>query len=233
MPAKRRMSFLAVVCAAALAGGAAAADMELTAPDGRRVLLKADGTWRYVDEAAPGKAAAESGDAKPQPAEKKLEGAALLSLEGKVEGNRICRLQLRLVNDLPYEIRSLVPEISIYRPNGVVYDSLFAGFSFLKPGDSQRREVRFNGIDCKDIARVVVGGGDRCEMGDLDKFTPGRGLCLARVRVLASNVLPFEKKPAEEPKPEAKDAGSAKADGGDAKDTPGGGDRSAETKPAK
>jgi hypothetical protein len=202
--------------------------MELTAPDGRRVLLKADGTWRYADDAGAAKASgeakasdkkAESADKKLETAEKKPEGEALLSLEGRIEGNRICRLQLRLVNNLPYEIRSLVPELSIYRPNGVVYDSLFAGFSFLKPGDSQRREVRFNGIDCKDIARVMVGGGDRCEMGDLDKFTPGRGMCLARVQVVASQVMPFEKKPPEEPKPEAKDAGAAtKADGGDGKE---------------
>jgi hypothetical protein len=207
--------------AALLACTTALADFELTAPDGRRVLLKDDGTWRYVEgagkaatDAKAGDAKAETAGGKPQPAEKKQEkklgGEALLSLVGKVDGPRICRLQLRLVNNLPYEIRSLVPELSIYRANGVAYDSLFAGFSFLKPGDSQRREVRFNGIDCKDIARVLVGGGDRCEMGDLDKFTPGRGMCLARVRVVASDVLPFEKKPPEEPetKPEAKDAGA-------------------------
>lgn len=213
MAATRRMSFIAMACALALAAFAAAADMELTAPDGRRVLLKDDGTWRYADDSA----AKPAGDA--QSAEKKPEGEAVLSLEGKIEGNRICRLQLRLVNSLPYEIRSLVPELSIARPNGVVYDSLLAGFSFLKPGDSQRREVRFNGINCKDIARVLVGGGDRCEMGDLDKFTPGRGLCLARVRVVASDVLPFEKGPAESGKQEPKGASAgAKPEGAEAKD---------------
>src|SRR5690606_16146739 len=113
--AATRMLFLAVACALALASAAASADMELRTPDGRRVLLKDDGTWRYADD---------SGAA--GPGEKKPEGEAVLSLEGKIEGNRICRLQLRLVNNLPYEIRSLVPELSIYRPNGVVYDSLFA-----------------------------------------------------------------------------------------------------------
>jgi hypothetical protein len=212
MAATRWMPFIAMACALALASAAAAADMELTAPDGRRVLLKDDGTWRYADDSA----AKPAGDA--TSAGKKPEGEAVLSLEGKIEGNRICRLQLRLVNNLPYEIRSLVPELSISRPNGVVYDSLLAGFSFLKPGDNQRREVRFNGIDCKDIARVLVGGGDRCEMGDLDKFTPGRGMCLARVRVVASDVLPFEKKPAEAEKPDAKGATTpAKPEGADAK----------------
>jgi hypothetical protein len=183
---------------------AAAADIELTTPDGRRVLLKDDRTWRYADEAAQ--------DAKP--ADKKPEGEALLSLEGKIEGNRICRLQLRLVNNLPYEIRSIVPELSVYRGSGVMYDSLFTGFSFIKPGDSQRREARFNGIDCKDVTRVLVGGADRCEMGDLDKFSPGRGMCLARIRVVASDVLPFEKQP---DKPEAKEA-PAKGEEAAAKD---------------
>lgn len=221
--AATRMLFLAVACALALASAAASADMELRTPDGRRVLLKDDGTWRYADDSG---TAGPAGAAKA--GEKKPEGEAVLSLEGKIEGNRICRLQLRLVNNLPYEIRSLVPELSIYRPNGVVYDSLFAGFSFLKPGDSQRREVRFNGIDCKDIARVLVGGGDRCEMGDLDKFTPGRGLCLARVRVAASEVLPFEKRTAEPEKPDE----PKRVDAKDARPTTDG-EQAGESRPAK
>ena len=90
-------------------------------------------------------------------------------------------------------IRSLVPEFSILRANGVVYDSKFSGFSFIKPGDSQKREVRFNGIDCDGIDRVKVGGGDRCEMGDLDKFSNAKGACLSHVRVEPSSVMRFEK----------------------------------------
>jgi hypothetical protein len=86
-----------------------------------------------------------------------------------------------------------VPEFSIFRTSGVVYDSVFAGFGFVKPGDSQRREVRFNGIDCADIARVRVGGGDRCEMGDLDKFANAKGQCLSHVRVEPSSVMKFDK----------------------------------------
>jgi hypothetical protein len=203
MPAKASSLLFAMLWAALAASGVqAAADLELTTPDGRRVLLKDDRTWRYADEAGP--------DAKPaadaKPADKKPEGEAVMSLEGKIEGNRICRLQLHLVNKLPYEIRSIVPELSVYRGSGVMYDARFIGFSFIKPGDSQRREARFNGIDCKDISRVLVGGADRCEMGDLDKFSPGRGMCLARIQVVASDVLPFEKQP------EAKDAPSAAKD---------------------
>ena len=44
-----------------------------------------------------------------------------------------------------------------------------------------------------EIGGVQVGGGDRCEMGDLDKFSSVRGECLARVRVMASDVVRFDK----------------------------------------
>jgi hypothetical protein len=210
-----RIPFAVLASALLFAPAASAADIELTVPDGRRAILKQDGTWRYADSPVASADAA--------PVQNKQEGEAVISLEGKIEGNRTCRLQLRMVNNLPYEIRSLVPEFAVYRRSGVMYDALLSGFSFIKPGDSQRREVRFNGIDCTDILRVQVGGGDRCEMGDLDKFSPGRGLCIARVRVAASDVLPFEKMPSEVPKPEMKDASAAtKADGADSKDrTPG------------
>ena len=184
---------------AALASGWAAADFEVMGPDGRRILLKDDKTWQYVEPAA-------AKDSKPVDADKKdvaldqkdgaetkQAGEALLYLDGKIDANRVCRLQLRMVNNLRYEIRSLVPEFSILRANGVVYDSKFSGFSFIKPGDSQKREVRFNGIDCDEIAQVKVGGGDRCEMGDLDKFSNAKGACLARVRVEPSTVIRFEK----------------------------------------
>ncbi|RPI48638.1 MAG: DUF3157 family protein [Betaproteobacteria bacterium] len=197
---------LCALGAAAIGVSPAYADFEVTAPDGRRILLKDDKTWRYVeaesDQAAKKTdAAAASKDAKAASDDKEAKagdkpkdtGEAVLHLAGKIPGNRICRFQLKLVNNLPYEIRSLVPEFAIYRPNGVVYDSQFSGFSFIKPGDSQMREVRFNGIACEDIARVQVGGGDRCEMGELDKFSPVKGECLARVRVVASDIVRFDK----------------------------------------
>jgi hypothetical protein len=117
----------------------------------------------------------------------------VLSLEGRIDGPRICRYQLKLVNNLPYEIRSLVPELSVFRTQDVVYDSKFAGFSFIRPGDSQIQEVRFNGIGCDEVLRVRVGGGDRCEMGELDKFSNAKGKCLALVRVIESKVVRFDK----------------------------------------
>jgi hypothetical protein len=160
---------------------AAQADFELTGSDGRRILLKDDGTWRYVE--------AKEKD----PSKVKEAGEAILRLEGKVEDVGVCRFALLLVNNLPYQIRSFVPQFSAYRANGVIYNTVFSGFAFLKSGDSQRREIQFSGIACRDIARLQVVGGDRCDMGELEKFNESKGDCLARVRVVASDVVRFDK----------------------------------------
>ena len=212
---------IAAFVAAAAGYGLVYADFEVTGPDGRRILLKDDRTWSYVEtKTAPaGKGAkpaakaaavdadkdakdadkdAKNGDKDAKVADKDKEkpkdlGEALLSVERKIDGNRICRFGLRMVNNLPFEIRSIVPEFKAYRANGIVYDAVFGAFQFIKPGDSQQREVRFEGIACPDIARVQVTGGDRCEMGDLDKFSPAKGKCLAQVRLVESDLVRFDK----------------------------------------
>ena len=183
-PALSVAAVLVLVAAIALSH-AARADVELTGPDGRRVLLKDDGTWRYVDAKDKGKADDKGKD----------EGEAVLRLERKDDRGNNCRFTLRLVNNLPYEIRSLVPYYSAYRANGVIYDTVSSntGFALLKPGDGQARELEFAGIACRDIVRVQVVGGDRCDMGDLDKFSAAKGRCLARVRVVESDLVRFDK----------------------------------------
>ncbi len=162
---------------------AALADFEVTAPDGRRILVKDDGTWRQVEAAAPE-------TTKEKPEEK---GEAVLSLERRTEVGPNCRFGFRLVNDFPYEIQSIVPSFAAYRPNGVLYDTRSVGFVSMKPGNSLYREVLFQGIACEEIARLQVTGGDRCVMGDLDRFSAETGACLRRVRVVPSNVVRFEK----------------------------------------
>ena len=163
----------------------ARADLEVATPDGRRILLIDNGTWRYLDakdkDEAEGKA--------------KREGEAVLTLERRIERGTNCRFELRLVNNLPYEIRSLVPYYSAYRADGVLYDTVSSGSSFaaMRPGDTLRREIEFVGIPCRDIVRVQVVGGDRCSMGELDKFAATAGQCLDRVRVVASDLVRFEK----------------------------------------
>ena len=165
---------------------AAGADFEVTGPDGRRILLKDDDTWRYVG--AKDKERARKTKEKP-----KDEGEMILRVERKTEFGSSCRYDLRLVNNLPYEIRSIVPAFWAYRPNGVVYDRVLSAFQSIKPGDSQSQEIHFHGITCQNIARVQVLGGDRCVMGDLDRFSEAKGECLAKVRVVASDLVRFEK----------------------------------------
>jgi hypothetical protein len=164
---------------------AARADFELTGPDGRRILLKDNGTWQYVEGMWQDLA-----EGKPKEA-----GEAVLLLERKIERGNGCRFVVGLVNDLHYEINSLVPYFSIYRANGVIYDTVssLSSFTALKPGDKQTREFEVIGIACKDIVRVQVVGGDKCVMGDLTRFTDAKGSCLARVRVAASELVRFDK----------------------------------------
>ena len=173
-----------VILAAGMALSCAVrADFELAGPDGRRIRLMDNGTWQYVEakDRAEGKT--------------KVEGEAVLSLERKIERGSNCRFAVRLVNNLPYEIRSFVPYYSAYRADGVIYDTVssLASFASMKPGDTLSREFEFRGIACRDIARLQVVGGDRCDMGDLDKYSAAKGQCLARVRVVASDLVRFEK----------------------------------------
>lgn len=178
---------LFLVAGAALSN-TARADFELSGPDGRRFLLKDNGTWQQLE--AGGKAQSDDKSSKAVEA-----GEAVLTLERKMETGNGCRFAVQLVNNLPYEIRSLIPYYSVYRANGVVYDTVSSnsGFTALRPGDKQVRDFEFTGITCQNIARVQVVGGDRCVMGDLHKFSDVKGQCLARLRVVASDLVRFDK----------------------------------------
>ena len=157
-------------------------DFELTAPDGRRLLLKDNGTWQYLD----------SKD-KELADDKTKEGELVLLLERKIDRGTSCRFGVQGTNNLPYEIRSIVLYYSAYRANGVKYDTVSSDFGSLRPGSTDAREIVFTGISCKDIVRVQVVGGDRCEMGELNRFGYQKGECLARVRVMGSDLVRFEK----------------------------------------
>jgi hypothetical protein len=164
---------------------AVSADFELTGPDGRRILLKDNGTWQYVQTNDKDRTADKS----------KQDGEAILVLERTDQRGSGCQITVRLDNKLPYEIRSLIPYYSVYRTNGVIYDTVSGakGFNSIKPGDKQSREIEFAGISCNEISRVQVVGGGRCQMGDLDKFSATQEQCLARVRVAGSELLRFDK----------------------------------------
>ncbi len=182
---KRCLAILSTLLALGLAG-AAQADMELPTPDGRKVLLKDDGTWRYAEAKEASANASQDGK------DKKVEQATL-ELEDRTPFGPNCRVTLKMTNGLPYEIVQLVPYFSAYRANGVMHQSLGRGFQNLRPTDSKTRVVEFIGIACDDITRIQVVGGDRCEMGELSKYTPDKGVCLARIWVLPSKLLTFEK----------------------------------------
>ena len=166
--------------------------MELTAPDGRKILLKSDGTWSYVEEPKKGEVSKKGEVAK------KPDGELLLLLSRKIDRGTNCAFALQLVNKMPYEIESLVLHFSAYRANCVLYATETPGSQFgsLKPGNAQMRQVEFQGIGCQDIARVQVTGGDGCTMGDLHRWVDRadyRGKCLERVKVVESTVVRFEK----------------------------------------
>ena len=182
-----------------LAGGLALAypalaDIEVTGPDGRRIVLYENGTWRYTGMKDKD-TAADTRDKEAAADNTKEKIHADLILERKIERGTNCRFAVRLVNNFPYEIRSLIPYYAAYREDGVIYDTVSAGsgFTSMKPGDEQRREFEFVNITCPKIARVQVVGGDRCEMGELYKFSETKGACLARIRVVESDLVRFDK----------------------------------------
>lgn len=161
---------------------AARADVEVATPDGRKVLLKDDGTWSFVETE------------KPADQEKiVVTGEGVLKLERMAELGGNCQIGIRLQNDTNYEIRSIVPRFVIYRKNGVAYEGRTLGFYSINPGNSLVRETLFRGISCADIGRIQVSGGERCTMGDLDRFAYTGGACLDRVRVVPSDLVTFDK----------------------------------------
>ena len=171
-----------LLIAATVFANVARANFELKGPDGRRILLKDDRTWEYLPD-----------DGKVDAA--KPDDEAVLVLERMSPLGNGCQLAVRLENKLTYEIRSLVPYYSVYRVGGVLYDTSSGGqgFSAIRPGDSQRREIEFQGIACDAIGRIRISGGGRCQMGDLDRFSATPEQCLARVRVVSSDLVRFEK----------------------------------------
>jgi hypothetical protein len=163
------------------------ADFELRDAAGRRILLKDNGTWKYID--------AEDGvkeeDRKETPEAPEVQADMQLVQRVDVPGG--CRFTVMLTNKLPNEIGSIVPVFSAKRANDIVYASKSAGFTALRPGNSMVRQLLFEGVRCEEIAALQVVGGDRCDIGELNRVNAAKGRCLALVRVVPSQVLTFEK----------------------------------------
>lgn len=163
------------------------ADFELRDAAGRRILLKDDGTWKYVDA----EDGAKEEDRKESPDVPEFQADMQLMQRVDVPGG--CRFTVMLTNNLPNEIGSIVPVFAAKRANDIVYASKSAGFTALRPGNSMVRQLLFEGIKCEEIAAVQVVGGDRCDIGELNRVNAGKGRCLALIRVMPSQVLKFEK----------------------------------------
>lgn len=190
-PALTRSLLLLALAFGALSS--AHADFELTDKKGRRILLKDNNTWRFLEPKDKAASAPDGKGAKETKEELKTDDLIELQLLRRFDAAGGCRFDLNLANNLPHEVRNLVPDFIATRANGAVFGSTLTSFAAVMPGESRNRSIQFAGIACADIAKVQVTGADRCEMGELNKFTESKGKCLSTVKVLPSDLLKFEK----------------------------------------
>ena len=169
----RLTGFTALVLAAQLA----TADMTATTADGREVLLRDNGTWAFTS-----KAKTADGEAR-----------GILTLEKKFDLARGCRLGLRLQNDLPAQIRSLVLRFTAFKEGQVAFETVSRGYSYIKPTVSQYQEISFRGITCNEITSVTVSAARNCHVGELTKYSASEKRCLELIDVRPSDMLPIAK----------------------------------------
>ncbi len=160
-----------------LAAQAASADITATTADGRKVLLHDNGTWVF---AHPGN----EGDKAQR---------ATLTLENRINLAHGCRLGLRLQNNLTAQVRSLVLRFTAYKGEGIPFETVSRGFSYIKPTASQYQEINFRGIGCDDISSVEVTAARNCHVGDLTKYSATEEHCLKLVHITASEMMPIGK----------------------------------------
>ena len=170
----RFTGFFALTLAAQLA----AADITATTTDGRKVLLRDNGTWEFSGKP-------QGGDGEPR---------AALTLEKKFDLARGCRLGLRLQNDLPAQIRTLVLRFTAFKEAQVAFETVSRGYSYIKPTVSQYQEISFRDITCAEISSVAVSAARNCHVGQLTKYSASEDRCLELIDVRPSDMLPIAKK---------------------------------------
>lgn len=168
----------AILPALLLAAGLAAADVTITIPDGRQVLLRDNGTWSVVEQADEG--------------EKRR--YAVLTVEKQFDLPRGCKYGLRMQNDLSARIRTLVLRFTAYKNDQIPFETVSRGFSYIKPTASQYQEIKFRGISCGDIRSVEVFAARNCHVGDLTKYSAEAHHCLNLVEVKPSEIVPIAKR---------------------------------------
>jgi hypothetical protein len=152
------------------------ADMEAVTTEGRHVLLKDNMTWEYIQS--------KEGDASK---------SAVLSVINVEDLGSVCKIGLRLQNNLGYRIKSLVPTFSVYKTGGLRFDSVSEAFSSIKPTRDLYREIQFHGIGCSEVDHILVHDADQCNMGQLDKYNNKEGECLRKIFVEPSDLINIRK----------------------------------------
>jgi len=171
---KRRALTLALLLSTQLSLAAT----EATTADGRKVLLRDNGTWTFVREGAE--------EDKPM---------ARLELENRVEIPNGCRLGLRMSNNLNAQIRTLVLRFTAFKAGDIPFETVSRGYSFIKPTTDQYQEIRFRGISCEQIDKVLVRAAHNCHIGELTKYNASEDRCLELVDVRESELMTIFKKP--------------------------------------
>lgn len=161
-----------------LAASPVFADTAATTADGRRVILHDNGTWRFARDS----------DAADAPRR------ASLTLENRQDLARGCRLGLRLHNDLVAQIRTLVLRFTAYKGEGIAFETVSRGFSYIKPTMSQYQEISFRGIGCAEISSIEVTAARNCHVGELTKYSASEEDCLQLVEVEPSEQLPIARR---------------------------------------
>ena len=170
----RSIGFVALLLIAQLAS----ADVTITIPDGRQVILRDNGTWSVVKES-------DSPESRTY---------AVLTVEKKFDLPRGCKYGLRLQNDLSARIRTLVLRFTAYKGDQIPFETISRGFSFVKPTASQYQEIKFHGINCDEISSVEVFAARNCHVGDLTKYSAEAHHCLKLVDVLSNDIVPIAKR---------------------------------------
>ncbi len=172
----RSIGTIALLLTAQLAG----ADVTITVPDGRQVILYDNGTWSVVKESD-------------NPETRRY---AELTLEKKFDLAHGCKLGLRLQNNLTEQIRSLVLRFTAYKGGQIAFETVTRGYSYIKPTNSQYQEISFRGITCDEISSVEVFAARNCHVGDLTKYSAEAHHCLSLIDVKVSDILPIAKRAA-------------------------------------
>lgn len=174
---KMQVALLAlIVCATTLVNAHDEPIIKGLTDDGRRVILKSDHTWDFL-EIVPGDPAT----------------SAVLTVLEVTDLEEACRLKLHLKNNLGIKITHLVPRFNIYNQEGVLFDTVSKSFAGMKPGKDHYTEVQFSGLGCGQISRVHMFSASRCRMGDIDIWNEKEGQCLSRLYITPTDLINISK----------------------------------------